>query len=862
MACYYIVISSTHLRDGQLRSIKGVFRGPIGTNGQRNTEEGDSRFYCELCDKQYVRHQQYDNHINSYDHHHKQRLKELKQREFYRALACRRQRRRREERKEERARRRTHQHEERRTGECAPGSGPMFRSTTVAVEPASQSIRPEFVQSWADMHPSSATLGTKAETSRIQPFLPLDPTLETLSNAQWACNKMDTSARAADTPILNNPHLDYNHLNSSIKSSPVNKLPWAQCYLNNPITPNNMPTSATNLAPTSSIFNKTTAPGFTTPTITNTAGINSSRAARGASDVQSRVRPVSFSLPKRSCVLLHQSAAVFIQAGQGSDVSGKQEAKNLGEKAADQQLKSPQSADEGVVSVDHWDTGNQCSLDSKAAIQHSKAGAIVSTERGTAGFCGPEAQVPLCNRNVIGVEDSIISGKGAQLSLCKDNGTGAEVGSVSGTGAHFYLNSGSSDSVSPDSACRNHTSQELTGTKETTKPVSSDLNETKESSTQTQPKESNSSLSTEAKESTPAPRSRPKEPFCQVLSRDGSRVLLWPTEMVSYTKTSPSISYSVNPLLYDFRAHNRAREGGEEKKEGLVERRERIKPSVIKQPDCQQRQEDTEGGREVKIDEREEDEGGLAGNPMELVAHCSGSAAVPDRSGCHDESALKFVPVSVECHHTPTLGLQNAGRRRRKRRGGADALSEEVMQNGAAAAASQRKRGLPETDSTPRKKRKRGRRQTRRVVGGAASDGVGEASCPQDLTETPEPHENGTLSDSGSTPECCSTPDTFTDNCSCDDVKGSTGGEEKATCSGQTPLSDCPACDTPTDHSQADEKDHKGNDTMISLMTLTLTIVKKKSVTINNRQLRHTFINADSVMLRLFRGVNGKGVTM
>lgn len=37
MACYYIVISSTHLRDGQLRNIKGVFRGPIGTHGQRNT---------------------------------------------------------------------------------------------------------------------------------------------------------------------------------------------------------------------------------------------------------------------------------------------------------------------------------------------------------------------------------------------------------------------------------------------------------------------------------------------------------------------------------------------------------------------------------------------------------------------------------------------------------------------------------------------------------------------------------------------------------------------------------------------------------------------------------------------------------
>ncbi|XP_033978495.1 zinc finger protein 804A-like [Trematomus bernacchii] len=99
MACYYIVISSTHLHGGQLRSIKGVFRGPIGAGGAHK-EEGDSSFYCELCDKQYERHQQYDNHINSYDHHHRQRLKELKQREFFRSLACRRTRKRREEREE------------------------------------------------------------------------------------------------------------------------------------------------------------------------------------------------------------------------------------------------------------------------------------------------------------------------------------------------------------------------------------------------------------------------------------------------------------------------------------------------------------------------------------------------------------------------------------------------------------------------------------------------------------------------------------------------------------------------------------------------------------------------------------------
>lgn len=46
-----------------------------------------------------------------------QRLKELKQREFYRALACRRQRRRREERREERALRSLRKNEARRPGE-------------------------------------------------------------------------------------------------------------------------------------------------------------------------------------------------------------------------------------------------------------------------------------------------------------------------------------------------------------------------------------------------------------------------------------------------------------------------------------------------------------------------------------------------------------------------------------------------------------------------------------------------------------------------------------------------------------------------------------------------------------------------
>ncbi|KAG7228394.1 hypothetical protein INR49_007566, partial [Caranx melampygus] len=361
--------------------------------------------------------------------------------------------------------------------------------------------------------------------------------------------------------------------------------------------------------------------------------INSSRA--DVLSVPSRVRPVSFSLPKRSCVLLHQSAAVFIQAGQGSGLSGKHEGvtvqertKDLGVKVADQQLKSPVSADVDVVAVHHFDTGNQCSVDSKSAIQHSEAGASESTERGPGGLSGTGAQLSLCNRSRIRVEDSVISGNGAQLSLCNDNGTGAQVSSESGTGADLHVNAGTPgqicDAVSTNadqaSASRDEDvgdhidldpTQEMKDLVCPSTPQKLPLNETKE------PKESNFPPSNWTKESTSLPLNRPKEPFCRVLSRDGSRVLLWPSEMVSYTKTSPSISYSVNPLLHDFRAHNRAKEEGEDKKGGLEEGRERIKPSVIKQPNCQQRQDDMEGGRENATLHRRrafrEEEGGGGG---------------------------------------------------------------------------------------------------------------------------------------------------------------------------------------------------------------------------------------------------------
>ncbi|XP_041844957.1 G patch domain-containing protein 8 [Melanotaenia boesemani] len=117
-ACYYLVISSTHLSNGHFRRVKGVFRGPLcpATSSESpecaerplgcSVEDLKSLFYCELCDKQYLRHQEFDNHINSYDHAHKQRLKELKHREFVRNVASKSWK---DQRKQEKALRRLHQ---------------------------------------------------------------------------------------------------------------------------------------------------------------------------------------------------------------------------------------------------------------------------------------------------------------------------------------------------------------------------------------------------------------------------------------------------------------------------------------------------------------------------------------------------------------------------------------------------------------------------------------------------------------------------------------------------------------------------------------------------------------------------------
>ena len=55
----------------------------------------------------------------------------------------------------------------------------------------------------------------------------------------------------------------------------------------------------------------------------------------------------------------------------------------------------------------------------------------------------------------------------------------------------------------------------------------------------------------------------PTSPFFPVLSKDESTMLQWPTELLEFTQAQPSLSYSCNPLYFDFKlSRNRGAHAG------------------------------------------------------------------------------------------------------------------------------------------------------------------------------------------------------------------------------------------------------------------------------------------------------------
>ncbi|KAJ8352136.1 hypothetical protein SKAU_G00236120 [Synaphobranchus kaupii] len=411
-------------------------------------EDLKANFYCELCDKQYYKHQEFDNHINSYDHAHTQRLKELKQREFARNVSS---KSRKDERKQERALRRLHElAEQRREVQCAPGSGPKFRSTTVAVEGGSREACSE-----------ENIVGSQPATA------------------------LDTGAQ-----------------NDASNTSSSKQVQW-------PYT------------------------------------------GKAKKQMYRQKIAFSFSLPKKTSIRLESSAAVFCENTE-EGLAERTSRQRLRAAAADLNLLSPPT---GEKALNYRETIYGAVTQEDLVRQENGSTQIHATSEVSANHASPEVTSDLCALLVYSADVT---------SPC-----------ISPSTFPFHLNNAGILLHMEDS--QESLNRETTEKKcETIQEVGSEPKAFKGAVEQSHPLFSDSLLSNEATAATAPcvgnevgmgsraafPFAKPSQPFCSVLSKDASTVLQWPSEMLSFTRAAPSLSFSCNPLHFDFRASRSQTEQG------------------------------------------------------------------------------------------------------------------------------------------------------------------------------------------------------------------------------------------------------------------------------------------------------------
>eukprot|EP00063_Salmo_salar_P046313 XP_014021148.1 PREDICTED: zinc finger protein 804A-like [Salmo salar] len=484
MACYYIVISSTHLSNGHFRNIKGVFRGPLSKNGNKNLDYAEkertatmakaledlkANFYCDLCDKQYYKHQEFDNHINSYDHAHKQRLKELKQREFARNVAS---KTRKDERKQERALRRIHElAEQRREVHCAPGSGPKFKSTTVAVE---GSFRDSGTDGSSEETNNSTVLETGTHNHTSTGHATNSKTQKTLYWPYTGKAKKQTYNRHKIAFSFSFPKKASVKLKSSAavfcdNTEEGSKECLRRQKLRTPLVELNILDSPT--AEEKGLGHGTveaiTQPGDLSPN-----SVSFSECSQRSSDALARS---DIPMPPQASDL----CSVLVNS------------EDMAKPYVSSVSQLPASPDDPDTVLDR---------------QNSE-----ETQRNSPTEAEPETskhqQAHKVEESVCGEEDSSISSFSSEV--------------VSGSDGPPENGSSSSQS----SQCPGTVREEQKG---------EDI--------------------TVVVKTLSCPFTKPSQPFFSVLSRDGNTVLQWPTEMLTFTKTEPCLSYSCNPLHFDFRA--------------------------------------------------------------------------------------------------------------------------------------------------------------------------------------------------------------------------------------------------------------------------------------------------------------------
>ncbi|KAM9474039.1 G patch domain-containing protein 8 isoform 2-T4 [Salvelinus alpinus] len=448
-------------------------------------EDLRANFYCELCEKQYQKHQEFDNHINSYDHAHKQRLKELKQREFARNVSS---RSRKGGKKQEKLLRRLHElAEQRKQQNRTPGSGPMFKPTTVAVDgekgEEGSAVTPEYVP-------------------------PADTAMEGLSGEEKS-----SGGQASPKPAT---------------------------------------------------------------TINFSLGKSSSSPA-GASKVS-----VSFSFAKKPPVKLETVAAVFAKLHQDDDEEEEEGGQEEGgEKAAGQEetsgcsTESPKGGGGGNGTAGpeeeelqeeqlHQEQPEQEEEDDGASLASTlnKLKMMMKKEEGWAGQ-EPEYYhyIPPTHCRVKPRFQFLVFMKATDQCEIREQEEEDEE-EVEEKKTEKVVAEVSEQTQPKATECKSEEPEKTPAapvTEPTPTPTSPKLKTEEASASFTDPPPTTApTVVPDSKQETPVPEPNsgpkiPTSPFFLVLSKDESTTLQWPSELLDFTKAQPALSYSCNPLYFDFK---------------------------------------------------------------------------------------------------------------------------------------------------------------------------------------------------------------------------------------------------------------------------------------------------------------------
>ncbi|KFW05102.1 Zinc finger protein 804A, partial [Eurypyga helias] len=428
-------------------------------------EDLKANFYCELCDKQYYKHQEFDNHINSYDHAHKQRLKELKQREFARNVAS---KSRKDERKQEKALQRLHKLAElRKETTCAPGSGPMFKSTTVTVRDHGNDIPPSAAVDSADRQDVSCTLMPDAQNCQ-------DVASVISSSPGNACSNKS----------------DPNKFGDQVQGAQGHRVGFSFAFPKK---------AAVKLESSAAVFYE-----YNDETSMEHGLSRRSRFVPGGCNLQSPSAAEIVLSPEEKHNCFHPLVEKCIDAAEAS------EALELKELASEESrvLESP------VLTP---------------AVSHSKQ--LVSSDMDGYGVDPTAAGLP-----------------DPTLPRVAD---GAQVLPLDCSGDELQATSALAQGVGEDCLSLQDVAEE--NQKDRSSDSSTTETEIKKLGVDALVPSPSEEGSCGAPQSKPDMRKRPCEPFVPVLSKHGSNILQWPSEMLIYTSTDPSISYSCNPLYFDFK---------------------------------------------------------------------------------------------------------------------------------------------------------------------------------------------------------------------------------------------------------------------------------------------------------------------